>query len=129
METYTPEEITELKPNQVFVFGSNLAGIHGGGAAWLAKAKFGAKPGVGCGLMGQSYGIATKDHQLQTLSLPRIQDQVDHFLHFAEEHPNLEFLVTKIGCGLAGYTVADIAPMFQQSIPKNVILPKEFHHA
>lgn len=125
METHTPEEIQELKPNQVFVFGSNLAGIHGGGAAWLAKAKFGAKPGQGCGLAGQTYAIPTKDRQLQTLSLPRIQEQVDLFLAFAETHPHLEFLVTKIGCGLAGYAVKDIAPMFQQYIPKNVILPKE----
>lgn len=121
----TPENITELKPNEVFVFGSNLAGRHGAGAALLALKKFGAISGQGYGLMGQSYGIATKNERIQTLPLDRIQVQVNKFLRFAENNPEKIFLVTQIGCGLAGYSPKDIAPLFKD-VPNNVTLPESF---
>jgi hypothetical protein len=124
---FTPDDITSLEPNQVFVFGSNYAGRHGAGAARLAWQKFGAKMGTGMGLMGQSYGIATKDRNIQTLPLHKISVQVDKFIRFATAHPELEFLMTMIGCGLAGLKVSEIAPMFKGTLPSNVILPKAFY--
>lgn len=123
---FTPEEIDSLDENEVFVFGSNLAGRHGAGAAKLAVDKFGAIYGQGCGLQGQSYGIATKGKQMEILSLDDIELQVENFLTFAELNPQLTFYTTMIGCGLAGYTPCDIAPLFKGEIPENVILPKEF---
>lgn len=122
----TPDNITHLETNEVFVFGSNYAGRHGKGAALTAVRKFGARPGQGMGLMGQSYGIATKDHRLRVLPLPQINVQVERFLRFARSHPELTFFVTEIGCGLAGYSAKDIAPMFAGDIPANVILPSSF---
>lgn len=123
----TPEVITRLEPNQVFVFGSNEAGIHGGGAARLASEKFGARWHQGEGLMGQSYGIPTKDRTLQTLPLTKIKAGVDRMLNFAAKRPELQFLVTKIGCGLAGYSTREIRECFVgKTIPSNVILPTEF---
>lgn len=125
---FTPENITELKPNEIFVFGSNEAGIHGAGAARLAYEKFGAKYGNGCSLQGQSYAIPTKDENINTLPLSRIRAYVQAFILFATKHPDMTFYVTKIGCGLAGYEVSDIAPLFGiYNLPKNIILPKEFH--
>jgi len=119
--------ITELAPNEVFVFGSNYAGRHGKGAALTAQRKFGARNGQGTGLMGQSYGIATKDRNLRVLSLDTIQQQIRKFLEFASLHSELKFLVTPIGCGLAGYKPKDIAPLFFfYRIPLNVILPESF---
>jgi hypothetical protein len=119
--------ITELAPNEVFVFGSNYAGRHGKGAALTASRKFGARNGQGTGLMGQSYGIATKDRNLKILSLDTIQQQIRKFLECAYDHPGLKFLVTPIGCGLAGYKPKDIAPLFYfYRIPLNVILPESF---
>ena len=108
---------------RIFVFGSNLAGRHGKGAAKFALEKFGAIYGQGCGLQGSSYAIPTKDEKLKTLHLWQIQLSVLEFVNFAKLHPDLTFNVTRIGCGLAGYTEDDIAPMFRGS-PKNVILPK-----
>lgn len=122
---FTPERLTALKENEVFVFGSNLAGRHGRGAALLAVKCFGAKYGQGIGLMGQSYGIATKDKHLKVLPLEEIQKQVIEFLAFTESHHELTFLVTQIGCGLAGYKPKQIAPMFD-SVPPNVLLPEIF---
>ena len=121
----TPNHITSLKPNEVFVFGSNYAGRHGKGAALIALRKFGAINGQGQGLMGQCYGIATKDHDLRTLPLHKIQIQVDRFLRFAAAHADTIFLVTPIGCGLAGYSPKDIAPMFKNRL-SNVALPECF---
>jgi hypothetical protein len=121
----TPENISSLKPSEIFVFGSNLAGRHGAGAALLALRKFGAISGQGFGLMGQSYGIATKDERIQTLPLSKIEIQVNKFLRSAEKYPEKTFLVTQIGCGLAGYEPKDIAPFFRHP-PKNVILPESF---
>lgn len=99
----------------IFVFGSNLAGIHGAGAARSALAMFGAVWGVGVGLQGRSYAIPTKDERIQTLPLNRIRPYVDQFLEFARAHPEMNFQVTRIGCGLAGYTDSDIAPMFKEA--------------
>lgn len=121
----TPENITKLEPDEIFVFGSNLAGRHGAGAALLALKKFGAISGQGYGLMGRSYGIATKDERIQTLPLDRIQVQVNKFLRFAENNPEKTFLVTQVGCGLAGYSPKDIAPLFD-GVPSNVVLPESF---
>ena len=124
----TPDHITKLEPNQVFVFGSNYAGRHGKGAALLAVRKFGARYGQGTGIMGQSYGIATKDRRLNVLSIPEIGVQVDKFVRYARQHPEIEFLVTQIGCGLAGYSTKEIAPLFlDQDLPPNVVLPQVFH--
>ena len=123
---YTPENITELKPNEVFVFGSNLAGIHGAGAARFAHKVFGAEFGVGIGMTGKCYALTTKDHDIWTLPLNRIEEYVIDFLDYAKENLDKTFFVTQIGCGLAGFAPEDIAPMFKVH-PKNVILPKEFH--
>lgn len=119
---YTPERITELRENEIFVFGSNLAGAHGGGAALLAYRKFGAVWGQGVGLQGQSYGIPTMHGGVET-----IRPYVDEFIAFAKQHLELTFLVTKIGCGIAGFTVAEIAPLFASALEvENVLLPQEF---
>lgn len=124
---FTPENITSLEPHQIFVFGSNFAGIHGAGAAALAHKKFGAVWKKGVGLYGQSYALPTKDHQIVTLSLSDIEYQIDLFLGTTHLFPQLEFLVTKIGCGLAGYSVEDIAALFKgKEISSNVILPESF---
>lgn len=122
---YTPEKILTLNPNQVFVFGSNLLGRHGKGAAKTAL-EYGALLGRGIGLWGQTYAIPTKDKALNTMPINSIKPYVDQFIEFAVRNPHLEFLVTKIGCGLAGYIPRDIAPLFK-IYPPNVILPKEFH--
>jgi hypothetical protein len=106
----------------IFVFGSNLAGRHGKGAALTAYREHGAVYGQGFGLQGNSYGIPTKDENLKTLPLHKIQHYVDVFVKFAVLNPEMRFNVTRIGCGLAGYEDNDIAPMFH-SVPDNCILP------
>ncbi len=123
----TPEHITKLEPNEVFVFGSNRAGRHGRGAAKQAL-KWGARMGQGNGLMGQTYGISTKGHRLEVLSLPEIAVQVERLYRFAIAHPELTFLVTKLGCGLAGYSTKEVkAACFDGlTVPANVVLPAEF---
>jgi len=123
---YTPDNITQLANNEVFIFGSNESGFHGAGAAKVALNKFGAVWGTGDGPQGQSYGISTKDRKLRVLSLDKIQIKVARFLRYAAQHPDKKFLVTKIGTGLAGYSPRDIAPLFGSTIPSNVILPIEF---
>lgn len=107
---------------KIFVFGSNLAGRHGAGAALAAFREHGAIYGQGFGLQGESYAIPTKDENIRTLPLNKIQRYVESFLKFAELNPELQFEVTRVGCGLAGYEDADIAPMFS-SAPSNCILP------
>ncbi|MBO1040389.1 A1S_2505 family phage non-structural protein [Brucella pituitosa] len=109
----------------VFVFGSNLAGRHGKGAALFARQQRGAIYGRGQGRQGNSYAIPTKDEQLRTLPLNVIKYQVEVFLTHADNHREEQFQLTPIGCGLAGYSPEDIAPMFA-SVPDNVILPDEF---
>ncbi len=110
---------------EIFVFGSNLRGAHGKGAALFAKKNHGAIYGQGRGLQGNSYAIPTKDHNLNTLPLNEISFFVKTFLLFAEENSDMIFNVTPIGCGLAGYRYSDIAPMFK-NCPANVRLPIEF---
>lgn len=109
----------------IFVFGSNLSGIHGAGAALFAKQNHGAIYGVGVGRQGNSYAIPTKDWQIQTLPLSAIKPYVEEFIKYATENPTLEFQVTRIGCGLAGYKNEDIAPMFK-GVPSNCKMPLEW---
>ncbi|MEL5893933.1 hypothetical protein AAE250_10550 [Bacteroides sp. GD17] len=123
METRTtPNRITELNPGEIFVFGSNLEGAHGGGAALLAWRKWGAVWGQGTGLQGQTYGIPTMHGGTKA-----IKPYVDEFIHFAQAHPEMTFLVTEIGCGIAGFTPAQIAPLFEAAtdVP-NIYLPQRF---
>lgn len=108
---------------EVFVFGSNLAGRHGKGAALHARKHHGAIYGQGIGLQGTSYGIPTKDHSLQTLPLEIIEIYVQDFIEFANTNSHLTFQVTRVGCGLAGYRDAQIAPMFKDA-PFNCDLPE-----
>ena len=109
----------------IFVFGSNLAGRHGAGAALYAQRCRGAIYGQGEGLQGDSYAIPTKDHDIKTLPLVAIAAFVHKFIQFAWEHPELKFEVTPIGCGLAGYKPSQIAPFFRDA-PENCILPEVF---
>ena len=119
---FTPERISELKPKEIFVFCSNLAGSHGGGAARLAYERFGAIWGQGVGLQGQSYGIPTMHGGVEV-----IKPYVDEFIEFAKQHPEYQFFVTKIGCGIAGFAIEEMAPLFQKAIDvENIILPKDF---
>ncbi len=114
--------IVTLQPNEIFVFGSNLAGRHAGGAAYLAYKRFGAIWGQGVGLQGQSYAIPTMQGGVET-----IKPYVDEFIEFAEQHPSKTFLVTEIGCGIAGFTVGEIAPLFEQAKEvENIYLPQRF---
>ena len=109
----------------IFVFGSNRAGRHGKGAALDARTYYGAVYGCGEGIQGLSYAIPTKDEKLETLPLTQIAFHVEAFKRFAQEHPELTFQVTAIGCGLAGYKPEQIAPMFIDA-PLNCNLPQEF---
>lgn len=116
----TPEFIEELQPNEIFVFGSNLKGMHGGGAAYIAFRKFGAVMGQGVGLQGRSYAIPTMQGGVET-----IKPYVDDFIAFAKEHQDLTFLVTRIGCGIAGFTDSEISPLFASAHDeKNIVLPQ-----
>lgn len=118
----TPRWIDSLKENEIFVFGSNLAGMHGGGAARIARLHFGAVMGKGVGLQGQSYAIPTMQGGVET-----IRPYVNDFLDFAKHHPEMQFLVTPIGCGIAGFEAEDIAPLFEEAKQiKNISLPESF---
>ena len=126
---YTPEKIESLEPHQIFVFGSNTEGRHGLGAAKIAKDKFGAIYGQAEGLQGQSYGFVTKDLSKgkQSVSLQDISKGIDRLFAAAENNKTKEFLVTKIGTGLGGFSEAEIAELFsKKNIPENIVLPKEF---
>lgn len=119
---FTPDRITGLKADEIFVFGSNLAGMHGGGAAYVAFRQFGAVMGCGVGLRGQSYAIPTMQGGVET-----IKPYVDDFIAFAREHPELFFYVTRIGCGIAGFRDKEIAPLFSEAVGlDNVCLPESF---
>ena len=118
----TPRWIDSLKENEIFVFGSNLAGMHGGGAARIARLHFGAVMGKGVGLQGQSYAIPTMQGGVDT-----IRPYVEEFIIFAHQHPDLHFLVTPIGCGIAGFEAEDIAPLFEEAKQiENISLPESF---
>lgn len=118
----TPEFITSLKENEIFVFGSNLHGIHAGGAARMAHAHFGAEMGNGVGIQGQSYAIPTMQGGVET-----IKPYVDEFLAYASQHKQQHFLVTPIGCGIAGFEPSDIAPLFAAAKSmSNISLPESF---
>jgi len=118
----TPSWIDDLQENQVFVFGSNLAGMHGGGAARVARLRFGAVMGNGVGMQGRSYAIPTMQGGTET-----IRPYVNDFIAYAKEHPELTFLVTPIGCGIAGFEPEDIAPLFEEaSNVENIWLPESF---
>ncbi len=117
----TPNLITTLKPGEIFVFGSNARGMHAGGAARYALDHFGAEWGVGEGLQGQSYAIPTME------GLDSLKFAVDRFIAFASQHPEYKFLVTPIGCGIAGYRESQIGPMFAHAAElPNVYLPASF---
>jgi len=111
--------ITQLAPGEVFVFGSNSAGLHAAGAAALAHERFGAVWGQGHGLHGQSYAIDSMS------GLAALGNEVARFVDFAATHPELRFLVTEIGCGIAGYTPIEVAPFFAGA-GENVVLPERF---
>jgi len=119
---FTPNWIKQLKENEIFVFGSNLGGMHAGGAARAAMDHYGAMWGQGVGLQGQSYAIPTMHGGVDV-----IKPYVDEFVAFARQHPELRFLVTRIGCGIAGFAVEEIAPLFADAIDdENIILPEDF---
>ena len=127
IERTTPNIITKLKDNDVFVFCSNLSGRHGKGAAKTALG-WGAKYGQASGIQGKTYGIPTKDASIRrTLSIEEIKPFVDDFIEFAKANENLIFLVTEIGTGLANHTKENIAPLFRESVNyKNIYLSKDF---
>ena len=119
---YTPNNITVLEENEIFVFGSNLQGSHGGGAAAAAVRYFGAIWGQGVGMQGQCYAIPTMHGGVDV-----IRPYVDEFIEYAKNHPELTFLVTRIGCGIAGFTELQMAPLFKDALEvPNVLLPKSF---
>lgn len=107
----------------IFVFGSNLAGRHGAGAALFARQNKGAEYGVGEGHTGQSYALPTKDENIRTRPITDVAESVGKFMQYATEHPELQFEVTKVGCGLAGFKEVEIAPLFK-GCPENCILPE-----
>lgn len=118
----TPDFISSLEPNEIFVFGSNLRGIHAGGAARIAVERFGAEMGNGVGIQGQCYAIPTMQGGVET-----IKPYVDEFIKYAKNNFDKKFLVTPIGCGIAGFDPEDIAPLFKEAIGlSNVYLPQSF---
>jgi len=123
------DNITKLNTNEIFVFGSNLSGRHGKGAAKQALT-WGAKWGQAAGLQGRTYGIPSKNASItRTLSVKEIKPFVDDFIQFAKENEDLIFLVTEIGCGLANLTPKEVAPLFEEAIYiENIHLPKRFWH-
>ena len=121
---FTPEFISELNDREIFVFGSNLQGMHGGGAARVAHRKFGAEWGVGIGLTGQTYAIPTMQGGVETIA-----PYVDDFIEFAREHREMKFFVTRIGCGIAGFRDEEMAPLFRNALGEpNIVLPRSFYN-
>lgn len=123
----TPEIITHLEPHQIFVFGSNEAGRHGAGAAALAHQKFGAKYGVGFGPTGRCFAIPTKDWRVKTLPLQAVAFYIARFLDYAISVPSKDFLVTKIGCGLAGYSPVKLRHFLQSAGRTTSFSPLNLH--
>lgn len=123
-ERISPRVINKLGENEIFVFGSNLQGQHGGGAARVAYEQFGAVWGQGVGLYGKTYAIPTMHG-----GVDMIKPYVDEFIAFARLHPELKFLVTRIGCGIAGFTDEEMAPLFAEaSSVTNIFLPESFYN-
>ena len=121
---FTPDFIRTLNENEIFVFGSNLLGQHGGGAARIAHNHFGAEWGIGVGLTGQCYAIPTMHGGVDAIA-----PYVDEFIEFARNNKDLKFLVTRIGCGIAGFRDEEIAPLFKNALNElNIILPKSFYN-
>jgi hypothetical protein len=115
------DRIATLGENEIFVFGSNIQGSHGGGAAWYAYKTFGAEWGVGEGLTGRTYALPTME------GVSSLKHAVEHFIACAKAHPELTFLVTAVGCGIAGYTPQEVAPLFKDALAlENVYLPQVF---
>ena len=118
----TPERITVLRESEVFVFGSNLNGWHGGGAARTALLHFGAEWGKGEGPQGRSYAIPTMQGGVETIA-----PYVERFIRYAQRHPERIFLVTPIGCGIAGFSPSEIAPLFREAVDvESIYLPNDF---
>jgi hypothetical protein len=128
MNRITPEKIISLKSHEVFVFGSNLAGRHGKGAALTAMKQWGAKYGVPFGHYGQTFALPTVNALVnEKLCLAQIDFYVKNFIDYTRTHPALFFLVTAIGTGLAGYTAQEIAPLFEKAVTiDNISLPISF---
>lgn len=115
------DRIEELGEREIFVFGSNKQGMHGGGAAWVAHKKFDAEWGVGEGLTGRTYALPTME------GAASMKKAVEQFTDCARRHPELTFLVTAVGCGIAGYTPQEVAPLFRAAAGlENVYLPEMF---
>ena len=114
-----------MSDETIYVFGSNLSGRHGRGTALRAREYYGAVSGKGVGLQGASYAIPTKDHALRGLPLEQIAHYVTRFIEFAREHTEMTFQVTRVGCGMAGYSDKQMAPLFTGA-PKNCQLPEEW---
>jgi hypothetical protein len=125
LELTSLDVITKLEPNEIFVFGSNLAGRHAGGAARLAREKFGAQEGIGEGLTGQSYAFPTLTADFEKVSHAALVRSRDRFFATARAHPDKVFLLTKVGCGIAGFREEEIRPLFENA-PGNVVLPEDW---
>jgi len=117
--------ITELSENQIFVFGSNLAGIHAGGAAKQAHEQFGAIWGQGEGIQGQSYAFPTLTKSFKKVTPVTLVCNATRLFKCCEDNPDKEFLLTRVGCGIAGFQDEDIRPLFENH-PNNLILPEEW---
>lgn len=115
------DRIAELADNELFVFGSNIQGAHGGGAAWFAHKKFGAEWGVGEGITGRTYALPTME------GMESLKQAVANFIECAQKHPEKVFHVTAVGCGIAGYSPKQVAPLFRAALEmENVYLPQVF---
>ena len=126
MKNFTPDKITHLPKNSVFVFGSNLNGHHSGGAAKVAHEEFDADWGVGEGFMELSYAFPTLDENMQKRSKKDLELSRDKLFNSCKLYPNLTFYLTKVGLGIAGYAISEIAPLFDNP-PSNMTIPREFH--
>lgn len=128
----TPEFITDLEPNEIFVFGSNENGAHIGGAARLAYDRFGAAWGKAVGHYGQSYAIPTLDRDMAKVEPEELFIHLQDLIQYAHRNPNLKFYLTKIGCGIAGWEVEEVKSILWEalgakSMPENLFIPKEFN--
>ena len=131
---FTPERIDELKPDEIFVFGSNMNGAHMGGAARIAYENFEATWGESEGLTGRSYAIPTLDENMEKVSESALEASIDKFIDFVLNNQQLTFYLTKIGCGIAGWSVDEVAKTFATALasflvplPDNIVWPREFY--